>query len=196
VAGSDERGATVIDVVVSVALILVTMAVALPSLGDAMEREQAVMAARYLAGLLQRARFEALRRGTSVALRFDLAGGASSVALFADGNGNGVLQRDIDRNVDEAIAAPDRLADHMRGVDLRINQDVLDIGGSGLLAAGSDPLRIGRSPLLSFSPTGTATAGTVYVAGRRGPQLAVRVFGATGRVRVLEFDARSGQWRQ
>jgi type II secretory pathway pseudopilin PulG len=195
VTGSEERGATVIDLVVSVALILVAAAIALPSLGDALEREQAVMGAHHLAGLLQRARFEALRRGTSVALRFELTGGASSIELFADGNANGVLQRDIDRGVDRAIAAPDRLADHQRGVDLRINQAVPDIGGGGLLAAGTDPLRIGRSALLTFSPTGTATAGTVYVAAERGPQLAVRVLGATGRVRVLEFEPRSGQWR-
>jgi hypothetical protein len=195
VARADERGATVIDLVVSVALVLAVAAVALPRLGDAMEREQAVMGARHIAGLLHRARFEALRRGTGVALRFDLTGGGSSIELVEDGNGNGVLQRDIDRGIDLAIAAPDRLGDHMRGVELRINQDIPDIGSGGPLAAGSDPVRIGRSSLLSFSPTGTATAGTLYVAGERGPQLAVRVFGATGRVRVLEFESRSGLWR-
>ena len=193
---SNQRGAALIDVVVSVGLALVVAAVALPAVGGAMERERSVLGARYLAGLMQRARFEALRRGTSVALRFDAAGGQTSVELIADGNGNGVLQRDIDSGIDRAVAAPDRIEDHVRGVALRVNQTVPDVSGGGSLAAGADPLRIGRSSLLSFGPSGTATAGTVYVAAERGPQLAVRVFGATGRVRVLQFDPQLGQWAQ
>lgn len=192
-AAGNERGAAAIDVVVSAALILVTAAVALPAVGGAMDREHALMGARYLAGLMQRARFEALRRGTSVALRFDPED-PGAVQLFADGNGNGVLQRDIDSGLDRPITAPDRLSDHARGVAPRINQGVRDAASGVTLAAGSDPLRIGRTSLLSFGPGGTATAGTVYVAAGNGPQLAIRVFGATGRVRVLEFDAQAGRW--
>jgi len=63
------------------------------------------------------------------------------------------------------------------------------------LNAGDDPLRIGNTALVAFSPTGTATSGTMYVAARHGPQMAIRVFGATGRVRVLTFDAQARQWR-
>ena len=40
-----------------------------------------------------------------------------------------------------------------------------------------------------------ATSGTLYVSAPRGPQMAIRVFGATGRIRVLMFDARMRQWR-
>jgi Tfp pilus assembly protein FimT len=193
VAGSD-RGAAFIDVVIAVAITLVVLAVALPEVGGAMERERAFLGARHLAGLMQRARFEALRRGTTVALRFDVSSAPAAVRLFADGNGNGVSEHDIERGLDEAIAAEDRVGDHARGVDLLINQDVSDPGNGGRLAAGTDPVQIGRTSLLSFSPKGTATAGSVFVAATRGPQLAVRVFGATGRVRVLQFDPRTGQW--
>jgi hypothetical protein len=63
-----------------------------------------------------------------------------------------------------------------------------------MLDAGSDPLRIGQTSLLSFSPTGSCTSGTIYVAAPAGPQLAIRIMGATGRTRVLRFDRGAGQW--
>ena len=65
---------------------------------------------------------------------------------------------------------------------------------AGALAPGDDPLKIGNTSLLAFSPMGSATGGTLYVAAHRGPQMAIRVFGATGRVRVLMFDAPTQQW--
>ena len=59
---------------------------------------------------------------------------------------------------------------------------------------GADPLRIGSSNLLSFTPFGTATPGTIYVRGRDGTQLAVRVLGATARARVLRYVPRTREW--
>ena len=81
-------------------------------------------------------------------------------------------------------------------MSLRINQEIVDVSGSAVLAPGDDPLRIGNTSMLTFSPLGSATSGTLYVAAHRGPQMAIRVFGATGRVRVLMFDARTRQWHQ
>jgi hypothetical protein len=169
---------------------------AAPMIGRAMERERTIIAAQYLAGQMQRARMESLKRARSVAVRIELVGDRCRLQLFADGDGDGVLQADIDLGVDPALAPPEILDVHARDVSLRINQPVTDAGGAGLLSPGDDPLRIGGTALLSFSPFGGATAGTVYVAARRGPQMAIRVFGGTGRVRILTFDAQARQWRQ
>jgi hypothetical protein len=54
---------------------------------------------------------------------------------------------------------------------------------SGILDT-EDPIRFGRSNILSFSPLGTATPGTFYLAGE-GVQAAVRVTGPSARVRLL-----------
>ena len=107
-----------------------------------------------------------------------------------------MLQRDIDRAVDVPLIPPEFLDDRSRDVSLRINQPVTDAGGAGNLAAGDDPIRIGASALVVFSPLGSSTSGTLYVAGSRGPQMALRIFGGTSRVRVLMFDAQARQWRQ
>jgi hypothetical protein len=66
---------------------------------------------------------------------------------------------------------------------------------AGSTAPGADPIRLGRGNSISFTPLGTATSGSVYVLGRGGAQYAVRVFGETGRTRVLKFDPRLRSWR-
>jgi hypothetical protein len=50
------------------------------------------------------------------------------------------------------------------------------------------------SQLFSFTPTGTATSGSVYVNGRDGSRFAVRVLGVTARARVLRYIAARDIW--
>ena len=62
---------------------------------------------------------------------------------------------------------------------------------SGLLDP-ADPVRFGRSNMLSFSPLGTATPGTFYLTNER-VQAAVRVSPGSGRVRLMVYQG--GKWR-
>lgn len=181
--------------VAAVSLTVIMAAIAVPVIGGTLERERAIAGARYLAGQLQHARLEALKRARAVAIRIAIVDNRTHLRLYADGNGNGVLQRDIDRGIDPPLFPATWLDDNARGMTLRINQSITEVGGAAVLRPGDDPLRIGASSLLTFSPIGSATGGTLYVAAQRGPQLAVRVFGATGRVRTLMFDANARQWR-
>ena len=190
-----ERGAALIDIVVATSLIVVMTAIAIPIVGGTIERERTIVGARYLAGQLLRARLESLKRARAVAVRLEVFGDRTQFRLFADGNGNGVLQRDIDRGIDPALTPLGWLDDQARGISLRVNQGITDVASSDPIAPGEDPVRIGNTALLTFSPLGSATSGTLYVAAHRGPQIAIRVFGATGRVRVLMFDSRTREWR-
>jgi hypothetical protein len=191
---TESRGAAFIDIIVATALCFVMAAIAVPVIGGTLDRERTIVGAQYLAGQLQRARLESLKRARSVAVRLELIHDRTQLRLFADGNGNGVLQRDIDRGIDLPLTPPGWLDDQAREVSLRINQEIVDVSGATVIEPGDDPLRIGNTSLLTFSPVGSATSGTLYVAAHRGPQMAIRVFGATGRVRVLMFDARTRQW--
>jgi Tfp pilus assembly protein FimT len=191
---TEARGAALIDIVVATALCVVMVAIAVPVIGGTLDRERTIVGAQYLAGQLLRARLDSLKRARSVALRLEVVGDRTQLQLFADGNGNGVLQRDIDRGIDPPLAPLEWLDHQSRDISLRVNQTIKDVAGTATIAAGDDPLRIGNTALLTFSPLGSATNGTLYVAARRGPQMAIRVFGATGRVRVLMFDTQTRLW--
>ena len=193
---SGTSGAAFVDIIVAMSLCVLMAAIAVPVIGGTLDRERTLVGAHYLAGQLMRARLDSLKRARSVAVRLQVIGDRTEFRLFADGNGNGVLQRDVDRGIDPPLAPPAWLDDQARDLSLRINQEILDVSGSAVLAPGDDPLRIGNTSMLTFSPVGSATSGTLYVAAHRGPQMAIRVFGATGRVRVLMFDARARQWSQ
>jgi type II secretory pathway pseudopilin PulG len=191
----DLRGFALVDVVVACAIAAVIAVIALPTLHATRERDTVRMAAKYLAQRMQSARLEALKRNAEVALRFD-PDDLGRVGTFVDGDGDGVLQRDIDGGTDHRLTADARVRDTFEGVTLAIESDMPDPDGGGALAAGSDPVRIGSTNFLSFSPLGSSSSGSIYLAGRAGQQACVRILGATGRTRVLWFNQATRLWQQ
>jgi Tfp pilus assembly protein FimT len=190
----DGRGVALIDLVFTCALILVLAAIAIPTLQVSRERDAARMAARHLAHKFQLLRVEAVRRNRTVAMRFD-PDDLGHVATFVDGDGDGVLQSDIDRGIDTPLDAATHLRGFFAGVELRVASTMPMPDGTGVIAADSDPVRIGNTNLVSFSPLGSSTSGTIYLSARDGSQMCVRLLGSTGRVRVLWFDRASATWR-
>ncbi len=190
----DEAGTTVIEVAFVAGLIATLSAAAIPSLLTGIDDLRTSGAARYVATRLQRIRMEAVMRSAAVGVRFSSVGGSYEYSIFADGNGNGVLSRDIQRGIDVPIVPEERLSNHFAGVDFGVTPEVppVEVGGA---PAGTDPIRVGSGSIVTFSTTGTASSGSLYVRGSRGAQYVVRIYGETGRTRVLKFNARSGQWQ-
>ena len=178
-----SRGYTLVEILFVTALIAIVSAMAAPQSLAALDRTRAAAAARYLASRMAMARSHAVMRSANVALRFDERPSGITFRMFADGNRNGVRTTDITSGVDQPLDPPASLSDLFPGVAIAV---------SGV--AGDDPIRIGSSNLLSFTPVGTATAGSIYVRGRDGSQFVVRILGATGRVRVQYYDPRTAAW--
>ena len=65
---------------------------------------------------------------------------------------------------------------------------------AGLARAPSQTMATWTTTLMSFTPLGTASSGTLYLRGRDGSQYAVRVLGATGRTRVLRYEPVTRTW--
>ena len=68
----------------------------------------------------------------------------------------------------------------------------VDPGGT---PPGTDPIRLGSGNILTFTPLGTASTGSLYVRGRRNSQYVIRIIGETGKTRVLKFDLVSQEWK-
>lgn len=179
-----SSGVTLVDTLMAASIVALLAVVAVPQAVGSIDRSRAFAAARYLAARIALAKAQAAMRAANVALRFEDTAAGVTFAVFVDGNGNGVRARDIASGIDRPLDPPMRLADMFPGVSIAVS----DVPGT------ADPVRIGPTSFLSFSPLGTATPGTVYVRGRDGSQLSVRVFGATARTRVLRYMPRTREW--
>ena len=168
-------GYSVIELLLVIVLAAVVAGIAAPQFLVALDRQRSWAAARYLAARMAMARSYAVTRSAYVALRFTRLGDDVMFEMFVDGNRNGVRTLDIGSHVDSAIGMSARLSELFPGVVIGISTD-----------AGTDPVRIGSTNLLSFSPLGTATPGTIYVRSDDGLQLAVKI---TARRAVRDFCA-------
>ena len=175
-------------------LLGISAALALPSMRTGLDGMRAAAAARHLAALVQSTRVRAVTRSVHVGLRFEREGDRYRYATYADGDGDGLRARDVRGGVDARLTPYERIGDRFPGVTLGIAETVPGVSNGDTLAAGADPVRFGASDTLSFSPLGTATSGTLYLHDRLGRQLAVRVLGATGRTRILEFREATASW--
>ena len=108
---------------------------------------------------------------SAFAYRFVPAGADYRFTPHADGNDNGVRTIEIADGTDLTLAAAERLADKHSGVSFGLLAGLPDLDGS---RASEEGVRFGSSRILTLSPDGTATPGTLYVHGSRS-QYAVRL---------------------
>jgi type II secretory pathway pseudopilin PulG len=189
-----SRGYSLLELVFAAGIAATLGAVAVPQYLSAIDDYRAAGAARYMSARFQRARMEAVMRSADVALQFTPSAGSYAYAVYVDGNHNGVLTREIQRGVDRRVGPVEQLPDQFPGVDFGAIPGLPAID-AGSTAPGSDPIRLGAGSFATFSAAGTASSGTVYIRSRRDAQYAVRIFGATGKTRMLKFDPGTRQWR-
>jgi Type II transport protein GspH len=176
-----------------VTLMAILAATAVPLAHNSLDRSRTAGAASYVASRLMLARLEAVKRSTFVGVQFVQKPDGYWFRTYADGNGNGVMARDIGRGVDPPIGTDERLDRQFPGVTFGICPGVTPVVPGDPFDI-NDPIQTGQSTIVSFNPNGSSTAGTLYVRGLPGNQFAVRVLGVTARARVLHFDFADGKW--
>ena len=185
------EGFTLIELLVSVAFTTVLVGMALPIGADAIDDLHTASAARFLAARIAANRMDAISRSRAIGVRFQPSTPDYQFAAFADGNGNGVRTAEITAGIDAPVGKSRQLSDDFPRVRFGLAIGTPDV--DGVRNTSADGVRIGTPRILTVSPDGTATSGTLYVQGRRA-QYAVRVLGATGRTRVLKYDAGARAW--
>lgn len=187
-------GQSLLELSLALSLALVTLALAAGALLSLRREARTLGAAHYLAARLAEERIGAIRRRASGGFLFTRVDTRYVLQRVVDGNGNGLRSADVADGSDRLLDVPFAISHLFPGVELAVGRPVTAIEGDGPgLSEGADPVRIGSTRFLSFAPHGTGTSGTLYLAGE-GRQLAVRVFGTTGRVRVFEFMPARAEW--
>jgi type II secretory pathway pseudopilin PulG len=191
-ARAGERGSTLVELVCATALLMVLLSAAVPQATGNLDEARAAAAARHVVTRLRWARLEAASRGATIGFQFERSGAGYRWTPYVDGNGNGVRARDIDSGVDQPLAPAEAVSALYAGAEFGMAPDVPPIGTSA--PDGSlDPLRIGHTDIVSVSPTGSETSGTLYLRVGRA-QFAVRLLGSTGRTRLLRYARGTRRW--
>jgi prepilin-type N-terminal cleavage/methylation domain-containing protein len=192
-----ELGFNVVELLVVLAIAGVLLSLAAPPFFEMSGDFRVRLAAQDLMGTLRLARAYAVRYSANVAVRFDEDEEGVTFTLYRDGDGDGVLNRDIDSGVDPRVTPPRRLAHFGGGVDFGFPPGPAprDPSSPSRRLRKDDPVRFNESDLASFGPLGTSTPGSLYVTDGRRRLAAVRVFGRTGKVRILVYDFEKEEWR-
>jgi Tfp pilus assembly protein FimT len=180
-----RSGITVIEMVIVLFLVLCLAALSVAG-GASLMREYRLRGAIYhLRGLVREVRSMAASRSLYAGIVFGEVEGDPIFSIHLDGNGNGIRRADVKSGADPLVRGPFRLSAAFPGVRY----------GAPPPGAGLPPLaglRIGPSHILSFSPTGTSTTGTIFLSNEQGMVYGVVVLGSTGRARVGRY--RENRW--
>jgi type II secretory pathway pseudopilin PulG len=181
-----------VEVMMALGIAALTMAMSAPVLAGAADAGRAREAAQFLASQCRLARMEAIARNTTSSLVFDWISARWRFRRCVDGNGNGMRRADITSGRDTCAASAE-LSELFSGVRIDVPPGLPDPDGG---ATTNGAVRFGSGDIASFSPAGTASAGTVYLRSTGGAQYAIRIAGPTGRARVLKYDGVSRSWSE
>ncbi len=188
-----DRGFSLVEALVAIAIVLVMAGTALPVFRAHFADAHLVGAGQQFKSQFRLAWSAAVRSGVYTAIRFERRDdGSVWYAVYQDGDNDGVRSADIRSGKDRLVSGPFPLSGGAPGVSVGINAGIPALPPEHGFLSG-DPVRFGVSDILSFSPLGTATPGTFYLAGDAA-QAAVRVTGGNARVRLMVW--RGGVWRE
>jgi type II secretory pathway pseudopilin PulG len=187
-----ETGASLVELLVTVALIATVAGLAAPLVVHARDDQEGRSAATFLAGHFRLARQQAIQSGRNTALVFDLRENEWTFVVCADGDADGVSRADISAGIDPCRGAAQPLASWFSRTSIHRASAVPDLSGNtdGAVVA------FGTARMASFSPLGTASSGSVTIMTRGGRHFAVRIAGVTGRVRIWRFLPESRRWQE
>jgi prepilin-type N-terminal cleavage/methylation domain-containing protein len=186
-----ERGHTLVEMIAVLAILVICGTLSVPHIRAYSAEAHLLGAGQVFRGEFRKARAMAAMRGVNTAIRFESEADGWHLATYMDGNRNGVLSADIRSGIDTMVGERRQLTTGAGDVRVGINPGTPKMPPDSGLLNPADPIQYGNSNMVSFTPTGGATPGTFYLAGRFA-QAGVRVNPASARVRLMV--CRGGKW--
>jgi prepilin-type N-terminal cleavage/methylation domain-containing protein len=171
-----QRGLTLIEVVISLAVVGVVAAVGIPRLATSLVNYRLTGVARYLVVQVHKAKLTAIRQGTVYYLDFDLDGDddleSRDCFLWADRNGN---------RRQELLEQSQLVLDLKMSPGVHLQSYPCEQGGpkhgpnnTKIDAGGGDGVSFSQNRI-KFNPDGTCSTGTIYLHNNNGRTFAIRI---------------------
>jgi hypothetical protein len=186
-----DQGLSTVDLLIAVMIVASISALAAPVAASVTDSSRLRHAAAFVSSRFRLARLDALNRGANVAVVFDRAVGRWTIRVCRDGNRNGIRRADIASGADPCFDGPYAVGDLFPHVNIDVDATLRGPAGE---APSPDAVRFGSSDLVSFSATGSCTAGSVFLRSTGSAQFVVRVAGINSRIRVMRYDSPRAGW--
>lgn len=189
------RGFTLAEILTVVAILGVIVLSSVPAFFNLRRRHAVRVAAAEIRAVFHFARSRAIARSTNTAIRFRKQNETWHYAIYEDGDGDGVRNDDIAAGRDRVVRGFRKLMQESGGAQVGLPDIPLrDPDTRQRIPRGTSPVHFNRSQLCSFSPIGGGTAGSIYLTDGHDLAAVVRVYGATGKIRTLSWNAGSARW--
>ena len=189
---SGERGASLVESLTLLALLAIGLALSAGALG-ALRRAEVAASARELAVTFHALRWRSVAESRAYGVRFLPGLEGWRWYVVRDGNANGLRRAEIDDGTDPTLSGPHRLDGIVRFGFPQVDRVPRIPPQSGSLPL-DDPLRLGVSDLVSFTPLGRSSTGSLYLTDGRRELYGVVLFGPGTRVRVWRYDVATARW--
>jgi len=191
-----ESGITLIELLIVIAIIGIVALCAVPAFAAYRRHSSVIAAGHEMRSLLRSVRSRAISRGRHAGVKFTRSGNNWTYSLYEDGNGNGISNSDITKGIDRRYFGPAVVMPAFRTATISLlPKTIRDPDGDKLLPTAA-ALQFGTSTICSFSEQGSGTPGTIYISDGVDHLYAVRVFGASGKVRMLRYDNGQQKWEE
>jgi prepilin-type N-terminal cleavage/methylation domain-containing protein len=183
------RGVSLVEMLVVLALVSLFAVTATSNLSATQRRLDFDEFAREIVNAIQTCRWKALNERRYTGILVEKTAGVFQFSFYRDGNHNGIRTAETQSGVDPAFLHPLHVYRALGDMEAAVlKTPVPEIPPKKGWLDASDPVKFGKSSILSFSPDGQSSSGTLYLSCHSQERMyAIVLYGPTAKLTLWKF---------